>query len=55
MSGVGGSAKDYTGMLDAFVKIFKNEVRHASCVTRHASRVRALSALALMSRATGPH
>ena len=27
MSGVGGSAKDYTGMTDAFVKIFKNEVR----------------------------
>jgi hypothetical protein len=27
MSGVGGSAKDYTGMSDAFVKIFKNEAR----------------------------
>jgi hypothetical protein len=51
MSGVGGSAKDYTGMLDAFVKIFKNEVRHASRVTR----ARAVCSLAYVTRHTGPH
>jgi hypothetical protein len=27
LSGVGGGAKDYTGMFDAFIKIFKHEAR----------------------------
>jgi hypothetical protein len=37
MSGVGGSAKDYTGMFDAFIKIFKTEARHARAHKHHNS------------------